>query len=86
MQAVPSQVLQDQLEQLQHQHDQYRAEAQQSLKAKDDLVHQLQQQNELLTQHTDGQVALSYTIVDPPFMDSEGCQGYMPSKINVEVL
>ncbi|KAL3152938.1 hypothetical protein ABBQ38_012240 [Trebouxia sp. C0009 RCD-2024] len=53
--AVPSQVLQDQLEQLQHQHDEYRAEALQSMQAKDDLVQQLQQQNEQLIQQSASQ-------------------------------
>ena len=45
VQGVPAEVLQEQLEQLQHQHDQLRAEAQQSMQAKEDLVQQLQQQN-----------------------------------------
>lgn len=56
MQEAPSQVLQDQLEQLQHQHDQYRAEALQSMQTKDELVQQLQQQNEQLIQQSASQV------------------------------
>lgn len=48
VQGVPAEVLQEQLEQLQQQHDQLRAEAQQSMQAKEDLVQQLQQQNRQL--------------------------------------
>ena len=70
MQAVPSEVLQEQLEQLQQQHDQFRAEAQQSLQAKDDLVQRLQQQNEQFMQHTDGQVTLSCSHIHL-FMEQE---------------
>ena len=44
MQANPE-VLQEQLEQLQQQHDHFRAEAQQSMQAKDELLQQLQEQN-----------------------------------------
>ncbi len=48
VQCVPAEVLQEQLEQLQQQRDQLRAEAQQSMQAKEDLVQQLQQQNRQL--------------------------------------
>ena len=48
MQAVPAEVLQEQLEQLQQQHDQLRTEAQLSMQAKEDLLQQLRQENQQL--------------------------------------
>ena len=48
VQGVPAEVLQEQSEQVQQQHDQLRAEAQQSMQAKEDLMQQLQQQNRQL--------------------------------------
>lgn len=48
VQAVPAEVLQEQLEQLQQQHDQLRTEAQLSMQAKEDLLQQLRQENQQL--------------------------------------
>lgn len=48
-------MLQEQLEQLQQQHDQFRAEVQQSMQAKDDLVQQLQREKQQLSQQPDRQ-------------------------------
>ncbi|DBA91171.1 hypothetical protein WJX77_002837 [Trebouxia sp. C0004] len=62
--GVSAEVLQEQLEQLQQQHDQLRAEAQQSMQAKEDLVQQLQQQNRQLAsgQAPQGDTDLQSTV------------------------
>lgn len=65
MQAIPADVLQEQLEQLQQQHDQFRAEVQQSMQAKDDLVQQLQREKQQLSQQPDRQVSSFRSILQP---------------------